>query len=123
MVLGLLAGLIVGTAVAASHSPALLSVGRLIEPIGSLWLSAMRMTIVPLVVSLLFASVASDGSTEGLGRIGIVTLATFLGLLCFSAVVALFVARPLIDDMKLRRTSRRRCDPRRAPGRPKRSDS
>jgi Na+/H+-dicarboxylate symporter len=101
MVLGLLAGLIVGTAIAASHSSALLSVGGLIEPIGSLWLSAIRMTIVPLVVSLLFASVASEASTEGLGRIGIITLATFLGLLCFSAVVALFVARPLIDDMKL----------------------
>jgi Na+/H+-dicarboxylate symporter len=101
MVLGLFAGLIVGTAIAASHSPALRGVVGLIEPIGSLWLSAMRMTIVPLVVSLLFASVASDASTEGLGRIGIVTLATFFGLLCFSAVVALFVARPLIDDMKL----------------------
>jgi Na+/H+-dicarboxylate symporter len=59
------------------------------------------MTIVPLVVSLVFASVASDAATEGPGRIGIVTVATFLGFLCFSAVVALFVARPLIDDMKL----------------------
>ena len=101
MVLGLLAGLIIGAAIAASHSPALRGVVGFIEPIGSLWLSAMRMTIVPLVVSLLFASVASDASTEGLGRIGIVTLATFFGLLCFSAAIALFVARPLIDDMKL----------------------
>jgi Na+/H+-dicarboxylate symporter len=101
MVLGLLAGLIVGSAISASHSPALLKVVGLIEPIGSLWVSALRMTIVPLVVSLLFASVASDASGEGLGRVGIVTLATFFGLLCFSAVVGLFIARPLIDDMKL----------------------
>ena len=101
MVLGLLAGLIVGSAISASDSPALLNVVRLIEPVGSLWVSAIRMTVVPLVVSLLFASVASDASGEGVGRIGIVTVATFFGLLCFSAAVALFIARPLIDDMKL----------------------
>jgi len=85
----------------AAHSPSLLGIASLVEPIGLLWLGAIRMTVVPLVVSLLFASVASDSSASELGRIGIATLGAFVALLVFSAVVALLIARPLIDDMKL----------------------
>ena len=101
VVIGLLAGLVVGSLINASHSPALLRLIAFVEPVGLLWIGAIRMTVVPLVISLLFASVASHGSSAELGRIGLVTLATFLGLLLISAVVGLFVARPLIDDMKL----------------------
>lgn len=101
VVIGLLAGLIAGSVIGASHSAALLRLVGFVEPLGLLWVNAIRMTVVPLVVSLLFASVASDSSSDGLGRIGLVTLVTFLGLLLFSAAVALFVGRPLIDDMKL----------------------
>jgi proton glutamate symport protein len=101
VVIGLLAGLVVGSIVGGVHSPVLVRIVGLIEPLGLLWVSAIRMTIVPLVVSLLFASVASEASSEGLGRIGLMTLATFLGLLLLSAAVALLIARPLIDDMKL----------------------
>jgi Na+/H+-dicarboxylate symporter len=61
----------------------------------------MRMTVVPLLVAMLVASVASDASPETLGRIGVATLGAFVGLLVFSGGIALLVARPLIDDMKL----------------------
>ena len=64
VVIGLLAGLIAGSFIAASHTPALLRIVGVIEPVGLLWVSAIRMTIVPLVVSLLFASVASGESSE-----------------------------------------------------------
>src|SRR5678815_2600419 len=101
MVLGLLAGLIAGSLVRAAHSPPLLGVAAFVEPIGSLWVGAMRMTVVPLVISLLFASIASESSSKGLGRIATATLGSFVGLLLFSAAVGLLVARPLIDDMKL----------------------
>jgi Na+/H+-dicarboxylate symporter len=101
MVLGLLAGLIAGRLIRAANSPALASVAAFVEPIGSLWVAALRMTVIPLVVSLLFASVASESSPKALGRVGIATLGAFFGLLLFSAAVALLVARPLIDDMKL----------------------
>jgi Na+/H+-dicarboxylate symporter len=101
MVLGLLAGLIAGGLIHAANSAALLGIVAFIEPIGSLWIGAMRMTVVPLIVAMLFASVASDASPETLGRIGVATLGAFVGLLVFSAATALLVARPLIDDMKL----------------------
>jgi Na+/H+-dicarboxylate symporter len=101
MVLGLLAGLIAGGLIHAANSAALFGIAAFIEPIGSLWIGAMRMTVVPLIVAMLFASVASDASPETLGRIGIATVGAFAGLLVFSAATALLIARPLIDDMKL----------------------
>ena len=100
VVIGLLAGLILGSVVAGSDNPALDRAVVLIEPIGQMWVSAIRMTIIPLVVSMLFVSVASR-SGSGLGRVGVVTFATFFGLLAFAAVVALLIVRPLIADMKL----------------------
>jgi len=101
MVLGLLAGLIAGSLIRAANTPSLLGVAAFVEPIGSLWVGAMRMTVVPLVVSLLFATIASESSPKGLGRIAIATVGSFLGLLLFSAAIGLLIARPLIDDMKL----------------------
>jgi len=101
MVLGLLAGLIAGSLIRAAGTPALASVASFLEPIGSIWVAALRMTVVPLVISLLFASVAADSSPRALGRIAVATIGAFFGLLVFSAAVALLVARPLIDDMKL----------------------
>lgn len=101
VVLGLVAGLIVGSIIGASQNAAALRLASLLAPIGQLWINAIRMTIVPLVVSLLFVSVATRETGEGLGRLTVVTVATFFALLVFAAVVALFLAPPLIADMKL----------------------
>jgi proton glutamate symport protein len=100
VVIGLIAGLVLGSAMGAWNGTIALRLADILLPIGQLWVSAIRMTIVPLVVSLLFVGVASrDG--EGLGKLGITTLATFLALLVFAAIVALLLAPSLIADMKL----------------------
>jgi len=101
VVIGLLAGLILGSVIAASHSSTALRVVDLIAPVGQLWVNAIRMTIVPLVVSLLFVAVAGRESNDGLGRLSVVTLVTFFALLSFAAVVALLLGPSLIADMKL----------------------
>jgi proton glutamate symport protein len=101
VVIGLLAGLILGSVISATHSATALRIVNLIAPLGQLWVNAIRMTVVPLVVSLLFVAVAGREPNEGLGRLGIVTIATFLALLSFAAVVALLLGPPLIADMKL----------------------
>jgi len=103
VVIGLISGLIVGSAIGSLASPIALRVVGFVEPIGQLWLNAVRMTVLPLVVSLLFVGVAGDGDEGGggMGRIGVATLAAYFGLLLFAAAVALLVAPPLIADMKL----------------------
>ena len=101
VVIGLIAGLTLGSAIGAFGDPIALRVAGVLEPIGALWVNAIRMTVVPLVVSLLFVSVATHESARGMGRLTAATLATFVGLLVFAAVVALLLAPPLIADMKL----------------------
>jgi proton glutamate symport protein len=100
VVIGLIAGLILGSAI-GSQSPVALRVVAFIEPIGQLWLNAVRMTVLPLVVSLLFVGVADARGDDRMGRVGLTTLAAYLGLLVFAAAVALLIGPPLIADMKL----------------------
>lgn len=101
VVIGLVAGFILGSAIGSWGSPVALRVADAFQPIGQLWVNAIRMTIVPLVVSLLFVGVASRETTDGVARLTGVTIATFLALLVFAAVVALLVAPALIRDMRL----------------------
>ena len=101
VVIGLIAGLIVGSILGGSSGEVTSWVVAVLRPVGQLWINAIRMTIVPLVVALLFVSVASRESSPGLGRVGVVTVVTFFALLLFAAAVALVLAPSLIGEMKL----------------------
>jgi Na+/H+-dicarboxylate symporter len=101
VVVGLVLGLIIGSAIGAQQGPIALRLVSIIEPIGQLWVGAIRMTVVPLVISLLFVGVAGHDETERFGRIGAITLVTFIALLVFAAIVALLLAPHLMTDMKL----------------------
>src|SRR5579884_187161 len=101
VVIGLIAGFILGSAIGSWNAPIALRVADALQPIGQLWINAIRMTIVPLVVSLLFVGVASRETAEGVGRLTGITVATFFGLLLFAGVFAMLIAPPLIRDMRL----------------------
>jgi Na+/H+-dicarboxylate symporter len=101
VVIGLIAGLVLGSAIGASHSAVALRAADLLQPIGDVWINAIRMTIVPLVVALLFVGIAAGDRREGLTRLTVVTGATFVALLFFASVAALLIVPPLVDDMKL----------------------
>src|SRR5919112_1083716 len=89
VLVALVAGLGVGIAVAASRSEALLSAADALTPVGTLWVNAIRMTVIPLVVSLLITGVASASDIAQIGRIGRRTLAVFVAMLVGGAVVAI----------------------------------
>lgn len=97
LVLGLAAGLIV----LAHPTPALLKVVSVVEPIGSLWINAIRMTVVPLVVSLLITGVASCSNMRVVRGIGWRALASFLGLLVLFAAAGLLIVPPLFAWFRL----------------------
>jgi Na+/H+-dicarboxylate symporter len=92
-------GLAAGMVVSASGSPALRGLAALIEPLGALWVNAIRMTLVPLVVALLFTSVASFADLRAVGRLGARAAALFLALLAGAAVFAAVAAPPLFERM------------------------
>jgi Na+/H+-dicarboxylate symporter len=82
------AGAALGAAASATGSAPLAAVVRFLEPLGALWVNAIRMTIVPLVVSLLVTSVAGVADVRSVGRLGARAVTLFLGLLAASALVA-----------------------------------
>jgi proton glutamate symport protein len=101
VVAALLLGLVAGLAVREYPTPAFLRLIDLIEPIGVLWVNAIRMTVIPLVVSLLITGVASSASLRAVRGIGVRTIATFVGLLLLTAVVSLVAVPPLFAWLRI----------------------
>src|SRR2546426_6571594 len=86
VLLALGAAVAIGIAVAASGNAALLSAADAIEPIGAIWVNAIRMTVIPLIVSLIVTSVASATAVKTVGRLGGKTLLVFVAMLMSLAV-------------------------------------
>ena len=91
------AAVAIGAVVAASGSPVAVRVAAAVAPIGTLWVTAIRMTVIPLIVALIVTGVASAADVRQIGRLGTATLAVFLGLLSGAAVVVAFVAPTLFS--------------------------
>ncbi len=81
------AALLGGALIAASGNDTLLRAADAIVPIGTLWINAIRMTVIPLVVSLLITGVAGAADLRTIGRLGMRSLVTFLVLLIGTAIV------------------------------------
>jgi Na+/H+-dicarboxylate symporter len=101
VLLGLGLGLAAGAAVSASGSAALATAVTWIEPVGTIWINALRMTIVPLVVAGLVVGAASSGDARSIGRLGGRALAIFLALLAGAAAFTVIVAPPLFALLPL----------------------
>jgi len=78
-----------GIAIAASHNDALIRLADGVAPIGTLWVNAIRMTVIPLVISLLITAVASASDVKSIGRLGLRTLIVFALLLVGTAIVVM----------------------------------
>ena len=57
------------------------------EPLGGMWLDGLRMTIVPLVVSLLITGIASTASAARAGGVAARALGVILGVLWTSSLI------------------------------------
>lgn len=89
LVLGLVGGILVANAGQAAIGIAIA------QPLGTAWLNALQMTVIPLVVSLLVTGVASTAEAASAGRLAARTIAGALALLTIDAVAAA-LATPLI---------------------------
>ena len=88
ILLALLLGLVAGIASVASGGLWVDAAVAAIEPIGTAWLNALRMTIVPLVVSLLITGIAATAEAARAGRLATRALVLFVALLWISALAA-----------------------------------
>ena len=101
VLVALLVGLAAGIGVAASHTPLLARAAAAIEPIGTLWINAVRMTVVPLVVALVITGVASTADPRRIGRLGGYAIPVFVFLLLATGAFAALVTPFSLDRLAI----------------------
>ena len=92
MLLALVAGIMVGAVVRANGSDALINGVGFFDVIGTLWINAIRMTVIPLVTALTIVAVAQSGDARQLGRLGAYAIGVFVALLLASGALAALLA-------------------------------
>ena len=93
---GLALGVAAGAAINASRHPVLLTLASWLEPVGTLWVNAILMTVIPLVASSLIVGVASTDDPRLVGRLGRRALLFFFLLVCVSSGVTALIAPSLL---------------------------
>jgi Na+/H+-dicarboxylate symporter len=96
VMLGLCAGLLFGAIASLSGSPALTTIITALEPAGTVFVNAIRMTVIPLVVASLVAGVTSMSDTRALTRVGVRGLALFALFVLSGAAITAMIAAPLL---------------------------
>jgi len=96
VLIGLCAGLLFGALASLSGSTASVAVVAALEPAGTAFVNAIRMTVIPLIVASLVAGVASMSDTRALTRIGARGLALFAILVLAAATITAMIAAPLL---------------------------
>lgn len=83
----LVGGLAIGVTAASISADRALAAGQWLEPIGTIWLHALQMTIVPLVTSLLVTGIAATAERAKASKLATRAFITFLILLWVSSAL------------------------------------
>ena len=86
VVVGLVAGLVVGALAQGSGSPLALGAVGVVEQLGQVWLNALRITVIPLVFGLLVTGIVSIADAAATGRLAVRALVVF-GVMLSGAVI------------------------------------
>lgn len=92
VLLALAAALAIGALIAVSGSASLLAAADYVSPVGSVWVNAIRMTVIPLIVALVITGIASAADVATIGRMGARTLVVFIAMLAALAIVIIPLA-------------------------------
>lgn len=101
VLLALVLGLALGVAASAVHVAAIGRAVPVIEVAGTLWINAIRMTVIPLVVALTIGAVGSASGEARIGRIGGLAVVVFLVFLVSGGVLAMLLAPLSIDRLSI----------------------
>lgn len=99
--IGLLAGLLVGVVISSSHSPWLLRIPGLLDPVGALFVNAIRLAVIPLVFSGLIVGIVRGESPREMSRLGRRTLSLILAMLFVASLFGLAIALPLFSFVNI----------------------
>lgn len=98
ILLALVLGLALGLVSAQSGGAWVEGAIAIAEPVGGLWLNALRMTIIPLVVSLLITGIAAGAEAARAGRLSARAVTLFVTVLWISAGLSALLA-PLFLEL------------------------
>ena len=101
VLLALTAGIVVGLALASANAGVAHIAIAVIEPVGTLFVNAIRMTVIPLVVSSLVVGIATSGGGNVVARIGGRGLIVFVLILIASGVVGAVMGPPILSRLTL----------------------
>ncbi len=96
----LVVGLALGLAAAASDSALAERAVGFIEPLGTIWVNAIRMTVLPLIVGSLVVAV-SDAAPATVGRLGTRAFVVFVLLMTALAILAALVVPPIFAQLEI----------------------
>ena len=93
VLIALVAGMALGIAIAGSPNAVLHQLPDYLEPLGTIWVNALRMTVIPLVLPAVILGVNALPDPRAVGRIGSRSLLVALAMLVAAAGFALVVGR------------------------------
>ncbi|GMV08137.1 MAG: glutamate:proton symporter [Gemmatimonadota bacterium] len=90
---GLVLGLGLGLLASATGSPLLMGIAEASAPLGTAFMNAIRMVVIPLVMAVIFSGVAKLGDPRKLGRLGALTLGFFWATLVPAILIGMGVMK------------------------------
>lgn len=103
-IIALVSGLGLGILGHQTGSPFFARAGEWIRPAGSLWVSALQLTVIPLVISHLLATISGAGA-KSVGKLGARAFLLFLGMLLAAGIFAIVLTPLFLSRLSLDSTS------------------
>jgi len=94
-------GLVLGVIARNTGSPALLGLAIVAKPFGLLWTNALRMVVLPLMISYLVLAINAVPTARTAGKLGGITLVCILFLLGVATIVGVFVSSTVISVLPI----------------------
>ena len=98
VLLGLVAGTLLGLALAGSQAPLAVSTLAVLSAVGGVFVDLIRMTAMPLVASLVVASIGA-ATAGGLGRAGRRATVMAAAMLAVATLGTILVAQPVLQSV------------------------
>jgi Na+/H+-dicarboxylate symporter len=71
-----------------------------VEPVGTVWINAIRMPVLPLIVCLLISAIAGSQDSRRIGVLGVRSLAVIVAMLAVFAVIMTPLTPLLLGDLR-----------------------
>jgi proton glutamate symport protein len=97
--IGLAAGLTIGSVLQGASEPFIAGVATVIGSVGTMWVRALQLTVLPLVLSQLVIAVIAGRNSGSVGRMVATAIVLFLILLGLAALFTLSLTIPLVKSL------------------------